>query len=109
MAMHPLHVIRSGKRQNTGEHLVEGDAERIEVAARVDRTVHSSSLLGGHVGKCACEGPGKRYRLSRARKARCNAEPVKPNLACSAVYQDVRRLYILMDEAALMELAQSHG
>jgi hypothetical protein len=55
------------------------------------------------------EGLGKRNRLSLARKARCNAEPGKPNLSCRAVYQDVRRLYILMDEAALMELAQSHG
>jgi hypothetical protein len=35
VAMHPLHGINGGKWQGAGEHLVEGDAERIEVAARL--------------------------------------------------------------------------
>jgi hypothetical protein len=32
---HPIHEISGGERQGAGEHLVEGDAERIEVAAGV--------------------------------------------------------------------------
>jgi hypothetical protein len=33
----------------------------------------------------------------------------KPCVAGRAVYQDVNRLDVLVDEAALVELAQSHG
>src|SRR6516164_11234445 len=36
MAVHPLHRVAGDKRQGTGEHLVEGDAEGVEVAAGID-------------------------------------------------------------------------
>src|SRR4029077_5076700 len=104
-----FHGISGAERQNTGEHLVEGDAERVEVAARVDRTVHSSCLLRRHVGERARERLGRLNRLSLAGKARCDAKSSEPRLAGRLVYQDVGRLDVLMDEAALMELAQSHG
>src|SRR5262249_56311803 len=98
-----------GKRQGTGEHLVEGDAERVEVAAGVDRTVHSSSLLGRHVGKCASERLWRTGRLSLAGEARGDTEPSEPHLASRAVDKDVGRLDVLVDEAALMEFALSRG
>jgi hypothetical protein len=37
MAVNPLHGIGSRERQSAGEHLVERDAEGIEVATGVDR------------------------------------------------------------------------
>src|SRR6516165_12106100 len=102
--MHPIHWISTGKRQGAGEHFVEGDAERVEVAAGVDRTVHSSGLLGRHVGKRASERLWRLGRLSLAREARGDTEPGEPHPAGRAIDQDVGRLDVLVDEAALMEL-----
>ena len=31
VAVHPFHGLGGRKRQSTGEHLVEGDAERVEI------------------------------------------------------------------------------
>src|SRR5262245_3607811 len=36
VAVHPFHGVCSGKRQSAGEHLVEGDAEGVEVTAGID-------------------------------------------------------------------------
>ncbi len=36
MAMDPLHRLGCSKRQRASEHLVERDAERVKVAARID-------------------------------------------------------------------------
>ena len=80
MAMDPLHRIGGGERQRAGEHLVEGDAERIEIAAGVDRAVHSSGLFGRHVGERAGDDLGRLGRLPLARQARGDAEPGEPHL-----------------------------
>ena len=53
VAVHPFHRIGRGERQAAGEHLVEGDAEGVEVAAGIDRAVHPAGLLGRHVGERA--------------------------------------------------------
>src|SRR5262249_40608567 len=36
MAVHPFHGVRSRKRQSSGQHLVKGDTESVEVAAGID-------------------------------------------------------------------------
>ena len=74
MAVHPFHGIGRGERQDAGEHLVERDAERVEVAAGIDRAIHPSGLFGRHVGECAGDGLGRLGRLALARKARGDAE-----------------------------------
>ena len=52
--------------KTAGEHLVERDAERVEVAAGIDRAVHPPGLFGGHVG----ERPGDHLGRRRAPGAR---------------------------------------
>ena len=42
-------------------------------------------------------------------KSRCDAETSEPYLSARAVHQDVRRLDLLVDEAALMDAAQGRG
>ena len=81
MAVHPFHGIGRGERQGAGEHLVKRDAERVEVAAGIDRAVHPSGLFGCHVGERAGDGLGRVGRLALARKARGDAEPGEPALA----------------------------
>jgi hypothetical protein len=51
MAVHPFHRVRGHKGQGTGEHFVQGDPERIEIAPGIDRTVHTPGLFGRHVGE----------------------------------------------------------
>ncbi len=46
MAMHQLQRLARLEWQQAGDHLVERDTERIEVAAMVDRSVHTPGLLG---------------------------------------------------------------
>ena len=58
MAVDPFHRIGGRKRQNPRKHFIQGDAERIEIAAGVDRAVHAAGLLGRDVG----EGTGNAFR-----------------------------------------------
>jgi len=104
MAVHPLHGIGGRKRQSAGEHLVEGDAKGVEVAAGVDRPVHAPGLLGGHVGERAGDGLGRLGRLALAGEARGDAEPGEPHLSARAVHQNIGRLDVLVDEATLVDL-----
>ena len=69
MAVHPLHRIGRGERQKAREHLVERDAERVEVAAGIDRTIHPSGLFGRHVGECTGDRFRRLGRLSLTRHA----------------------------------------
>ena len=99
----------AAERQRAGEHLVEGDAERIEIAARIDRAVHPSGLLGRHVGQRAGDGLGRLGRLALARQARGDAEAGEPRPPVGAVHQDMGGLEVLVDEAALVGFAQGGG
>src|SRR5882724_7198276 len=69
MAVHPLHRIGRGERQGAREHLVERDAERIEVAAGIDRTIHPSGLFGRHVSECTGDSLRRLGLLSLTRHA----------------------------------------
>ncbi len=109
MAVDPLHGIGRGERQRAREHLIERDAERIEVAVRIDRAVHPSRLLGRHIGQSAGNGFGRLERLSLARKPRGDAEAGEPHFTVGAVDQDIGGLEVLVDEAAVVGLAQGRG
>ena len=61
---------RRRRRAIAGEHLVEGDAQGVEVAAGIDRPVHPAGLFGGHVG----ERPGDHLRRRRERRSRGRRE-----------------------------------
>ena len=73
--MRPFHGIGGAKGQSTSEHLIEGDAERIEIAAEVDRSVHASGLFGRHVGERAGEGIRRLGSLSIG--GRRDAKPIR--------------------------------
>jgi len=109
MAVDPLHGIGRGERQRAREHLIERDAERIEVAARIDRAVHPSGLLGRHIGQRAGDGLRRLEPLSLARKPRGDAEAGEPHFTVGAVDQDIGGLEVLLDEAAVVGLAQGRG
>jgi len=70
VAVHPFHRVGSAERQNSGEHSIERDAERIEVAAGIDPSVHPPGLLGGHIGQRAGDDLGRFGRLPLARQTR---------------------------------------
>src|SRR5712691_5844179 len=50
--------VGGGKRQRARKHLIQGDAQRVEIAAGINRTIHAAGLLGRHVGK----GAGNDFR-----------------------------------------------
>ena len=104
--MHPFHRIGGGEGQFAGQHLVEGDPERVEIAAGVDRPVHPAGLFGGHVGERSRDHLRRRRGLALAWQARGDAKAHEPGLAGDRVHQKVRRLDVLMDEAALVNLSK---
>ncbi len=56
--MNPIQRVGGDEGEPAREQLEQRDAERVQVAARIDRAVHSAGLLRGHVGK----RPGQNLR-----------------------------------------------
>ena len=109
MAMHPLHRIGRREWQNTGEHLVERDAERVEIAAGIDRAVHAPGLLRRHVGQCAGDLLGRGQALALTLQLRGETKAREPHLPVFAGDQDVGRLEVLVDQSTLVDPAQGRG
>jgi len=109
MAVHPLHRIGGDERQCAREHFVERDAERVEVAARINRTVHASGLFRRHVGERASDELGRRGRLPLALQPGGEAEPGQPDPSVRAVHQEMGGLQVPVHKAACMELAEGRG
>ena len=63
VAMHPHPSARKREGKHAGEHFVQRDAERIEVAAGVHEPIHAAGLFGRHVCQCARDGLGRSGRL----------------------------------------------
>src|SRR5260370_266327 len=80
MAMYPFHRIRSREGQTTGQHLVKRDAEGIEIAAGIDRTVHAAGLLGCHVGERSGAELGWFGQLAFTWKPRRDPKAHEPDL-----------------------------
>ncbi|MBB4183391.1 hypothetical protein GGE07_000004 [Sinorhizobium terangae] len=74
MAMDPFHRIRGRERKRPGQHLVQRDTERVEIAARINGAVHATSLLGRHIGKRPRDDLRGFWRPPFTRHARSNAE-----------------------------------
>ena len=88
------------------EHLVERDARRVQIAARIDRAVHSPRLLRGHVGQRSGYELGRFRRLALARKARSNPKAHEPDLERLGIHQNVCRLYILVNQIPFVQFAE---
>ena len=69
VAMNPFHGIGSREGQTPGQHFVKRDAEGVKVASRINGTIHSSGLLGRHIGKCSGDELGRFGSLVLARKS----------------------------------------
>ncbi len=106
VAVHPLHRIGGGEGQLARQHLVEGDAQGIEIAAGIDRPVHPAGLFRRHVGERPGDHLRRRGGLVLARQTRGDAEARQPHAAGCRVHQDICRLDVLVDEASLMHLAE---
>src|SRR5262249_11360706 len=85
---------------------VKSDAKSVKIATRIDRTIHSSRLLGGHVGKRSRDEFGRLRRLALAGQSRGDTETCKPNLIHSRINEDVEWLYCVVNEPTPMHLAQ---
>jgi len=102
MAMHPFHRIRSREGQTAGQHLVEGHAEGIEVAAGIVRAVHTAGLFGRHVGERSGDELGRLGRLAFARKPRSDPKAHEPDPTDGGVNQDIGGLHVFVDQRSLM-------
>jgi hypothetical protein len=98
----------AGERRVADEHLVEGGAERVEVAAVIDGAVHPAGLLGGDVREGALEHGGAAQGGELARDAGGDAE-VDELDAAVGVDEDVARLDVLVDDAAAVDLGEDLG
>ena len=108
VAVDPFHRIAGRERQPANEHLVVGNAERIEIAARIDRSIHPAGLLGRHIGQCAADGFGRIGSLTFARKMRRDAKARQPNFV-AGIHHHVGRLDVLVDQTTLMQAPQRGG
>jgi hypothetical protein len=106
VTVHPFHRLGGAEWQAAGQHLVQRRAQRIEIAARIDRAVHAPGLLGCHVRQRPGNQLRRLGRLALARQARGNAEARQPRSAARAVHQNVGRLDVLVQQAAVVQLSQ---
>jgi hypothetical protein len=107
VAVNPFQRFARDERQRAGQHAVEHDAERIQVAARIDRAVHAAGLFRRHVGEGAGDDIDAGRGLVFAQVARSVAEAGQVRARGLVVDQDIARLDVLVDYAAFMHLP--HG
>src|SRR5262245_29467060 len=98
--MYPFHRIGCRERQSAGQHFVKRDPEGIEIAARIYRPIHPSSLLGGHVGERSRDELARFRRLALAWKPRSDAKATQPHLAGIDFDEDVGWLDVFVNQAA---------
>src|SRR6202140_5187253 len=103
-ALTPFHRTVSREGKAASQHLVKRDTQSVEIAPGIDGTIHSSGLLGGHIRECSGDELGRLRRLALAGKPRSDTKAHQPALAGDGVYQNVGRLDILVDDAALMQV-----
>ena len=104
--MDPFQWVGSSKRQHPGQQLIQGDAERVEIAAGIDRSIHAPGLFGGHIGKAASDDFGRRRCLALARQSRRDAKAGEPHMS-NVVDQRVCGLHVLVYEALPVDAAKS--
>src|SRR5262249_29579977 len=103
MAMHPFHSIRSREGQTTCQHFVKCDAQGVEIAPGINRTIHSSGLLRRHVTECSGDKLGGLGRLALAGKPRGDPETHKPDLSSGSVNENISRSNILVDQPTFVD------
>src|SRR5437868_4688767 len=97
--------VGGGKRQRTRKHLVQDDVQRVEIAAGINRAIHSARLFGRHIGKGAGNDLRRRGHRALVRQLGRNPEASEPYVF-SVVDEHISRLDVLMYEAVPMDLAE---
>ncbi len=97
-------IVVAAERQLPGQHLVEDDAERPDVGARVE--ILAPGLLRRHVG----DGPDRRLALGQRGAAPELGQPEVHDLGLAPVRDhDVGALDVPVDDALAVGLAQARG
>ena len=107
--MDQLGAILDVERQAPRQHLVEGDAKRVEIGAPVDAAVHPAGLLGGDVVQRAFELFRCAGRGGLARPRHRDAEIGELGGERPRIDQDVGRLDVLVHHVAGVDAAQRLG
>ncbi len=106
MAMHPFQRIVRLERQLSGQQAIQQDAQRIEIGAVIDRTIHAAGLLGRSIRPV-----GSSSRTERG----CPLERSGPAQVCQfhldtiMCQQEVGGAQIVMHDAGGMERPQGAG
>src|SRR5262249_3664166 len=98
MAVHPLHRFFGGEPEVTGKHLVEHDAESVEIGAGIDRAIHPPRLFWRHVGERAGKGLRLDGRLTLTRETRRQAESGQVHRVGCVVDENMDGLDVLVNE-----------
>ena len=105
MAVDPLQRVGGSKREHARKHLVQGDAQRVEIAAGIDRAIHAPGLFRGHVGKGAGNDFRRCRRLALAWQPGRDAKAGEPYVA-GVVDEHVLGLDVFVDQTALVGMAE---
>src|SRR5258706_15877046 len=74
VAMYPLDWFRCREGQSACQQFVQRHPEGIEIAARIDRTIHPPRLFRCHVRERSRDELGRFRRLALAKQSRGNAK-----------------------------------
>ena len=103
VAVAPRHGVGGTEREFAREHLVQRDTARVEIASRIDRSIHPAGLFRRHVRERPRDDVGRFGRLPVTGPERRDAEARQPYVAGHDIDKDVRGLDVLMDEVVLVE------
>jgi hypothetical protein len=95
MAVDPFQRVGGDKREHACQHLVQSDAQRVEIAAGIDRAIHAAGLFGRHVGEGTGNDLERGGRLAIVWQPGCYAKAGEPYVA-RVVHENVPRLDVPM-------------
>ena len=103
-ALHHLLARRRLERAATGQQLVKDHAKAVDIRTRVNAMAFIPRLLGAHVGDGADEGGASAHVLLPQRQAE-----IDEHGTAARYEEDVARLDVAVDEAALVCVLQRQG
>src|SRR5262245_27483911 len=109
MAVHPLHRLSGVEWKVTSKRMIEGDSKRVEVAPRIDRTIHPPGLLRGHVRQRSGDVLGRFDYLALAWKAQRETKPCEACITTVRIDENVGGLDVLVYEPAPMQARHGAG
>ena len=105
VAVDPLQRIRGRKREHAREHLVQDNAQGVEITAPIRRSIHAPGLFRRHVLKRAGNKVWRYGRLPLSRQLGRDAKAGEPCVSV-VVDESVGGLQFLMDEALSVDVTE---